>query len=51
MFWKEFDIRARMWPAWYYLIRVRAADKFDMRARAARVAAWDRNVENVFIFI
>ena len=32
-FLKESDIRARMWPAWYYLILIRATDKFDMRAR------------------
>ena len=42
--------RARMWPAWYYLIELRATGKFDMRARAARVASWDRNVENVLVF-
>ena len=34
---------ARRWPAWYDLIRIRATDKFDMRARSARVASWDRN--------
>ena len=28
------------------LIRIRATDKFNMRARAAHVASWDRNVEN-----
>ena len=39
--------RARMWPGLYYLIGIRARDKFDMRARAARVASWDRNVEHV----
>ena len=50
-FLKESDIRARMWPAWYYLIRIRATDKFDTRARAARVASWDRNVENVLVFL
>ena len=47
-FWKEFDMRARMRPAWCYLIRLRETDTFDMRARAARVASWDRNVEHVF---
>ena len=50
-FLKESDIRARMWPAWYYLIRIRATDKFDMRARAARVASWGRNVVNVLVVI
>ena len=49
--WKDFDMRARMWPAWYYLIGIRATDKFDVRARAARVASWDRNVENVLVFL
>ena len=32
-----------------YLIGVRATSKFDMRARAARVASLDRNVENVLV--
>ena len=32
--WKEFDVRACAWPAWYYLIRIYATDKFDNRARA-----------------
>ena len=44
-------MRARMWPAWYFLTRARATDKFDMRARAARVASWDRNVGNSIGFI
>ena len=39
--------RARMRPAWCYLIGIRATDAFGMRARAARVASWDRNVEHV----
>ena len=43
--WKDLGMCARMWSAWYYSIRIRAADKFDMRARAARVASWDRNVK------
>ena len=46
---KDSDIRARTWPAWYYLIRVRATDKFDARARAARVASWDRTIEQVLV--
>ena len=41
----------RMWPAWYYLTGVRATDMFDMRARAARVASLDRNVEQVWLFL
>ena len=28
-----------------YLIWIRAADKFDMRARTARVASWVRNIK------
>ena len=38
-------MRARMWPAWYYLRGIHATDKFDMRARSACVASWDRKVE------
>ena len=45
------DVRARIWPAWFYLIGVRAADKFDMRARAARVASWDRNVQTAMVVL
>ena len=45
MFWKDFDACARMWPAWYYLIGIRATDTFDVRARAARVASWDKYVK------
>ena len=41
--------RARMWPAWFDLIWIRAADKFDMRARTARVASWDRKVETYWL--
>ena len=44
-YWKKSDIRARMWPALYDLIRIHATDKFEARARAARVASWDRNVQ------
>ena len=40
---------ARMWPAWYYSIGMRATGEFDTRARAARVASWDRNVEKVLV--
>ena len=42
-------MRASMRPAWCYLIVIRATDTVDMRARAARVASWDRNVEHVFV--
>ena len=38
-------MRARMRPAWCYLVGIRATDTFDMRARAARVASWDRNIK------
>ena len=48
--WKEFDVRACAWPAWYYLIRIHATDKFANRARAARDAPFDRNVENQLVF-
>ena len=35
--WKEFDVRARAWPAWYHLIRIHAADKSTIaRARPAK---------------
>ena len=44
--WKEFDVRACAWPAWSYLIKIHATDKFGNRARAAREAPFDRNVEN-----
>ena len=37
-FQKEFDIRARTWPAWYYSTRTRAKDKCDMSAQADHVA-------------
>ena len=47
--WEDFDIRARMWPAWFDLVWIRAADKFDMRARTARVASWDRKVETYWL--
>ena len=40
---------ARRWPARYYLKGVGATGKFDMRARAAHVASWDRNVGNVLV--
>ena len=50
-FWKDFDMRARVWSAWYYLIWIRAENKFDMRARAARVASWDRNVQSAMVFL
>merc|ERR1712060_1044049 len=43
--WKDFDVRARAWPAWYYLIRIHAADKFANRARAAREGPFERNVK------
>ena len=36
---------ARMWLAWYYLIGIRATEKFDMVARAARVVSLGRNAE------
>ena len=49
-YWKKSDILARMWPAWCYLIRIHATDKFDARARAARVASWDRTIEQVLVF-
>ena len=49
MVWKDVDVRARTRPAWYYFIRIRATDKFDTRARVARVASWDRNVERVLL--
>ena len=32
--WQDFDVRARAWPAWYYLIRIHAAAKVANRARA-----------------
>ena len=48
-FRKDFDMRARTWPAWYYLKGTRATDKCDMPARAARVASWNRNVENALV--
>ena len=48
--WEDFDIRARMWPAWFDLAWIRAADKFDMRARTARVASWVRNIETYCLF-
>ena len=48
---KESDIHARTWPAWYYLIRIRATDKFDTRARAARVASLGRKVENALVIL
>ena len=43
-------MRACAWPAWYYLIRIHASDKFDNRARAAREGPFDRNVEKPFVF-
>ena len=49
-YWTNADILARMWPAWCYLIRIHATDKFDARARAARVASWDRTIEHVLVF-
>ena len=48
--WKDFDVRARAWPAWYYLIGIHAADKFANRARAAREGPFDRNVEKPLVF-
>ena len=47
--WKAFDMRARVWPAWFDLIEMRATGKFDMRARAARVASWDRDMEKASV--
>ena len=47
--WQEFDVRACAWPAWYYLTGIRTTGNFDMRARAARVASWDRHVETCII--
>ena len=41
----------RTWPAWCYLTGARATDALDMRARAARVAPSDRNVEQVSVFL
>ena len=49
--WKDFDVRARAWPAWYYLIGIHAADKFANRARAAREGPFDRNVEKPLVFL
>ena len=43
-------MRARTWPAWYYLIGNHATDKFDNRARAAQEAPFDRNVEKQMFF-
>ena len=48
--WNDFDVRARAWPAWYYLIGIHAADKFANRARAAREGPFDRNVEKPLVF-
>ena len=48
--WKKFDARACAWPAWYYLIRIHATDESDNRARAARKAPFDRNVEKPMVF-
>ena len=47
---KDFDVRARAWPAWYYLIRIHAADKFANRARAAREGPFERNVKKQLVF-
>ena len=47
--WKEFDVRACAWPAWYYLIGIHATDEFANRARAARDAPFDRNVEKQLV--
>ena len=48
--WRDFDVRARAWPAWYYLIGIHAADKFANRARAAREGPFDRNAEKPLVF-
>ena len=48
--WKDFDVRARAWPAWYYLIGIHAADKFANRARAAREGPFERNVKKPMVF-
>ena len=48
--WKEFDVRARAWPAWYNLIRIHAAAKFANRARAAREGPFERNVKKPMVF-
>ena len=47
---KDFDVLARAWPAWYYLIRIHAAAKVANRARAAREGPFERNVENHWLF-
>ena len=49
-YWTKSDILARMWPALCYLMRIHATDKFDARARAARVASWDRTIEQLLVF-
>ena len=48
--WKDVDVRARTWPAWYSLIGNHATDKLGNRARAAREAPIDRNVEKAIGF-
>ena len=48
---KDCDMCARTWPAGYLLIRVRATDKFDMRARAACVTSQGMNVEHVLVVL
>ena len=48
--WKEFDVRARAWPAWYYLIGIHAAGFRQSRARAAREGPFERNVKNHWFF-
>ena len=44
-------MRARMWPAQYYVKGTRATDKFDMRARAAREASLDTNLGKVLVVL
>ena len=45
---------ARMWPAWYYLTRMVAlrtrSKEFEVRAKVAREAPSDRNVEKPMVF-
>ena len=48
--WKEFDVRACAWPAWYCLIRSYATDKFDNRARGPQRPPLTVMLKNNWLF-
>ena len=50
-------MRARMWPAWYYLTRIvplasarMSLEEFNASAKVAREGPFERNVEKPLVF-